>query len=107
MGKLILYWLLIILLTVSIPFLIYGAINTMVSLQYETAHLGDCISYSGQNLCLEINILAFVAIIFSVSAILLLKFKEKIVKNVSNQGIFLLIFFSLVVVGISVVRCSN
>jgi len=50
------FYIVISILIVSIPILIFGIINTMVSIKYETENPGDCISaISGANLCSSIT----------------------------------------------------
>lgn len=62
----------------GIPVFIFGIINTMVSLKYETDDPSDCISIvTGQDLCFAISMFK-VLIITSVAAIiLLLVFKKR------------------------------
>ena len=53
---------LIILLVIVLMISLYGIVNTMVSLKYETENPGDCISLtSGINLCRTLNILKFIS----------------------------------------------
>jgi len=75
---------LIIVLILIIPIQIFGIINTMVSLKYETENPSDCISrITGIDLCNSIkNMKISIAIDFLI-ILLLLIFKKKIIKNVA------------------------
>ena len=66
------YVLLQSILIFGIVLLLYGILNTMVSLQYETRNLGDCVSLvTGANLCDAIkNFKILLGICFLFSTIL-------------------------------------
>jgi hypothetical protein len=51
----VIYYILIGIFIIGIPLFAFGIVNTMVSIKYETADMGDCISsVSGADLCLTI-----------------------------------------------------
>jgi hypothetical protein len=74
-----------IILTLSIlgiPLFIFGILNTMVSLKYETEKSTDCISsVTGQDLCSTINVLKGSVLIFVLLLVGLLTFKKRILKT--------------------------
>lgn len=70
------------ILIIGIPLFSFGIVNTMVSLKYETADMGDCISsVSGADLCLTIKIFKGLIVICIVGLITLLFFKKRILKQ--------------------------
>lgn len=76
------YYLLLLLSILGIPFFLFGIVNTMVSLKYETENPNECISLvSGQDLCLTIRILQSLVIICILFTILLLVLKRRISKQ--------------------------
>ena len=78
----IIYYILICIFIIGIPFLAFGIVNTMVSLKYETADMGDCISsVSGTDLCLTIKMFKGLIAICIVGLITLLYFKKRILKH--------------------------
>ena len=75
---------LLIILVLLIPIQIFGIINTMVSLKYETENPSDCISrITGNDLCNSIKNMKISIGIDVLIIILLLVFKKKIIKNVA------------------------
>jgi uncharacterized membrane protein YhaH (DUF805 family) len=76
------FYVVISLLIISIPILIFGIINTMVSLKYETENPGDCIStISGTDLCSAINRFEIIIAINVILIIGLLIFRKKLIKK--------------------------
>lgn len=77
----ILFYIVLIFTILIIPILVFGIINTMVSLQYETENLNDCISLvSGQNLCLIIKIMGCLIVCCILVIIGLLTFRRQLLK---------------------------
>jgi hypothetical protein len=74
-----------IILTLSIfgiPFFIFGIINTMVSLKYETENSTDCISsVTDQDLCSAINVLKGLVLICVFLIVGLLTFRKQILRT--------------------------
>lgn len=69
-------------MVISIPILIFGIINTMVSIKYETENPGDCISLiSGDNLCAAITQFKIIIAINIVIIIILMIFRKRINKK--------------------------
>jgi hypothetical protein len=78
----IIYYTLLSISILGIPFFLFGNVNTMVSLKYETENPGDCISLvSGQDLYLTITILQGLILLCMVCIVLLLVFKKRILKQ--------------------------
>jgi len=76
------FYILISILAISIPVMIFGIINTMVSIKYETENLGDCIStVSGIDLCSVINRFEIIIGINVILIIGLLIFRKKLIKK--------------------------
>lgn len=76
------YYVLLLISILGIPFFLFGIVNTMVSLKYETENPNECISLvSGQDLCLTIRILQSLVIICILFTILLLVLKRLILKQ--------------------------
>lgn len=76
------YYLLLLLSILGIPFFLFGIVNTMVSLKYETENPNEYISLvSGQDLCLTIRILQSLVIICILFTILLLVLKRRTSKQ--------------------------
>ena len=76
------YYLVIALLINCILFSIYGVINTMVSIKYETENPGDCISLvSGKDLCSVISGFQNTIIINAALLIMLTIFRKKLQKR--------------------------
>ncbi len=76
------YYIVLTLSILGIPIFIFGIINTMVSLKYETENSTDCISLvTGQDLCLTVNVLKGLVLLCLSSVILLLAFKKRILKS--------------------------
>lgn len=79
--KKLLYYILLAISILAIPFSGFAIINTSVSLKYETWDSGDCISLvSGENLCLTLWIFRIILIVCIVSLVMLLILKERILK---------------------------
>jgi hypothetical protein len=77
----LIYFLLIGLSILAIFISIYGIINTMVSLKYETENIQDCISnVSGTNLCETITNLKIVIAISFLLLVCLISFRRKLIK---------------------------
>jgi hypothetical protein len=73
---------LLLILIISIPINIFGIINTMVSLKYETDSPGECISgMTGTDLCTSIRYMKISVAVAVVLTAILLFFKNKIVKT--------------------------
>jgi hypothetical protein len=69
-------------LTISIPVLIFGLVNTLVSIKYETENPGDCISsVSGDDLCSAINRFEIIIVINILIIITLIIFRKRIIKK--------------------------
>jgi len=80
--KKIVYYILICIFIIGIPFFVFGIVNTMVSIKYETADMGDCISsISGVDLCLTVKVFKGLIAICIVGLITLLYFKKRILKQ--------------------------
>jgi len=80
--KKIVYYILICIFIIGIPFFAFGIVNTMVSIKYETADMGDCISsISGVDLCLTVKVINGLIVICIVGLIILLYFKKRILKR--------------------------
>jgi hypothetical protein len=78
----IVYYILICIFIIGIPLFSFGIVNTMVSIKYETADMGDCISsISGVDLCLTVKVLKGLIVICIVGLITLLYFKRRILKQ--------------------------
>ena len=78
----VVYYIVICIFIIGIPFFAFGIVNTMVSVKYETADMGDCISYvSGADLCLTIKIFKGLIAICIIGLITLLFLKKKILKQ--------------------------
>ncbi len=76
------FYILISILTISIPVLIFGIVNTMVSIKYETENPGDCIStISGANLCAAINRFEIIIAINITLIIGLMIFRKKLITS--------------------------
>lgn len=74
--------LLLILTLLAIPFNYYAAINTLVSIKYET-DLGECISkISGIDLCLQYDI--FISITYSCAFLTLILFLIRILNTIKR-----------------------
>ncbi len=73
---------LIIILIILVPIFVFGIVNTMVSLKYETDSPKDCISkITGVNLCNSIqNIKIYIALDI-ILILLLILFKNRIIKK--------------------------
>ena len=73
---------LIIILIILVPIFVFGIVNTMVSLKYETDSPKDCISkITGVNLCNSIqNIKIYIALDI-ILILLLMLFKNRIIKK--------------------------
>ena len=70
------------ILIISIPLNVFGILNTMVSLKYETENPKDCISrISGDDLCTAIIRMKAMIVIALVLIYLLLYFKNRILKT--------------------------
>lgn len=75
------FYFLIILSIIGLILCLFGVIDTMVSLKYETENIQDCISLvSGENLCVTIRNLKISFIICFIVLIFLLYFKKIILK---------------------------
>jgi len=78
----VIYFILISILSIGIPFFVFGIINTMVSIKYETNNPGDCIStINGQDLCFAIKVFQGLIVICVVGLITLLILRKKILKK--------------------------
>jgi hypothetical protein len=76
------YTLLKIILIIGLFIFPFGILNTMVSLKYETDSPGDCISkVTGNNLCDSITNMKILFVICFASLVILLVYKNKIVKT--------------------------
>ncbi|WP_047451729.1 hypothetical protein [Alistipes sp. ZOR0009] len=76
------YYILISIFIIGIPLFAFGIVNTMVSIKYETADMGDCISsVSGVDLCLTIKILKGLIAVCAVGLISLIIFRKKILNQ--------------------------
>ena len=74
----VIYYTLICIFIIGIPLFAFGIVNTMVSIKYETADMGDCISsVSGADLCLTIKVFKGLIAISVVGLISLIIFKKK------------------------------
>jgi len=79
--KKIYFNILIVFLFFNIPFWAFEYINVGVSLKYETTYSFECISHiTGDNLCLFQNFTIAMMIISFVTMIILLYFRERIIK---------------------------
>jgi ABC-type Mn2+/Zn2+ transport system permease subunit len=79
------YYIVLIISGLGIPLFAFGIINTMVSLKYETVDPTDCISsITGQDLCLTINVLKGLILVFAIIIISLLIFRKRILGYDSN-----------------------
>jgi ABC-type Mn2+/Zn2+ transport system permease subunit len=66
----------------GIPFFLFGILNTMVSLKYETNNPNDCIStISGDDLCFAIKIFKILIVICAVVFITMMIFRKNILKK--------------------------
>jgi len=75
------YIIALILVIIGIPLFEYAALNTMVSLKYETNELTDCISLvSGSDLCKTLKVCHSLAILCGLTFVGLLVFKKRILK---------------------------
>lgn len=73
------YYITLIIAVFGIPLFVFGIINTMVSLKYETENPTDCISsVTGQDLCLTINVFKRLILICVVILILLFVFRKRL-----------------------------
>ncbi|NOU61977.1 hypothetical protein [Marinifilum caeruleilacunae] len=81
-AKTIIFYFLIGFSILEIPVFVFGIINTMVSLKYETENPTDCISLiTGQDLCLTIQILKALIVVCIVTIVLLLVFRKRILNT--------------------------
>ena len=81
-AKKIIFYFLIGFSILGIPVFVFGIINTMVSLKYETENPTDCISLiTGQDLCLTIQILKALTVVCVVTIVLLLVFRKRILNT--------------------------
>ena len=80
-NKKIIIFILIGLSVLGIIVFVFGIINTMVSLKYETDNPIDCISLvTGQDLCLTIQILKGFVVVCIMAIILLTIFRKRILQ---------------------------
>ena len=80
--KKVFYYSLLLFLILSIPVLLFGIVNSMASLKYETENVNDCISLtSGQNLCRTIKIIEGLIVMCIGGLIALVALRESIVKQ--------------------------
>ena len=80
------YIITLISLIIGIPLFEYAALNTMVSLKFETNELTDCISLaSGVDLCKTIKICHLLAILCGLIFITLLVFKNRILNRIQKN----------------------
>jgi len=78
-SRKIVFYILIGLSVIGIPISVFGIINTMVSLKYETKSPSDCISLvTGQDLCMTIQMLKALTVAFVLIIMLLLVFRKRI-----------------------------
>jgi hypothetical protein len=76
------YYILVLISLIGIPFFSFGVLNVMVSLKYETDYPPDCISaVSGKNLCLIIWEYKGLAVLCLATFVLLLVFRKRILKS--------------------------
>ena len=76
------YYILLSISISGIALFAFGIFNTMVSLKYETDNIDDCISQvNGQDLCLTVNILTGLTIFCGLLSILLIIFRNRIIKK--------------------------
>jgi len=76
------YYITLIIAVFGIPLFVFGIINTMVSLKYETENPTDCISsVTGQDLCLTINVFKRLILICVVILILLFVFRKRLLRK--------------------------
>lgn len=76
------FFILILMLIISIPINIFGILNTMVGLKYETESPGGCISgITGTDLCAVIRYMKIYIAVAVALTVILLFFKNKIVKT--------------------------
>lgn len=68
-------------LSISILIEIFGLVNTMVSLKYETENLNDCVSIiSGINLCSSVKMFEIIIVINIILIIGMIFFKKTLIK---------------------------
>jgi len=76
------FYILIGLSVLGIPVFLFGIINTMVSLKYETENPTDCISLvTGQDLCFTIQVLKALIVACILTIILLLIFRKQLLST--------------------------
>lgn len=79
--KKIIFYILIGLSILGILISVFGIINTMISLKYETGSPIDCISLvTGQDLCLTIQVLKGLIVACVLTIILLTVFRKRILQ---------------------------
>jgi hypothetical protein len=76
------YYILLSISILGIPLFIFGIINTMVSLKYETENLEDCISLvTGTDLCQTINTLKILVGLSIAVSISLIVFRKRFLRK--------------------------
>jgi uncharacterized membrane protein YkvI len=87
MDKLkLIYFSLVLISILGILIALYGIVNTMVSLKYETENIQDCVSnVSGENLCEIIRNLKIFFVFCLLLLVCLIYFQKKILKRESKK----------------------
>ena len=76
------YFLIVVGHGIAFTLIVYGILNTMVSMKYELSDLSECISnISGIDLCHQLQKLQTILIVTVLSIFTLLLFKKKIVNR--------------------------
>jgi hypothetical protein len=79
--KKVIYFTLLAVSIIGIPFFAFGILNTEVSLKYETDNTTNCISFvTGKDLCLSIKVMRASLIICLLTMVILLSYRKRILK---------------------------
>lgn len=80
------YTFLIISLIILALIFVFGIVNTMISLKYETNFDNDCVStISGDNLCNSLRKIKYLFYIDLIAILVILLFQGKIIKKTDSN----------------------